>query len=312
MIVTVTLNPSLDEWVSLDTLRTGQLNRARRFGRYPGGKGINVSRVLHELDVPTLALALAGGDDGKLLSQLLAARGIPRRFVTVPGATRNNYQIQTDTPPVITQVNCPGPHVPRRAMGELDATLRALRPRPSYAVLSGSLPPGVPVTIYARLLRWLRQAGVCSVLDTSGAALGEGLKARPWLIKPNRHEAEELLGRSLGAVEDVAEAAMKLTARGPELAMISLGADGAVLAEGATGRVWLATPPAVKVGSPVGAGDSLVAGFVASCAARRTLQDALRLGVACGAAAAMTPGTELCHRQDVNRLKSRVRITLLR
>ena len=146
------------------------------------------------------------------------------------------------------------------------------------------------------------------MLDSSGPALRQGLLAAPWLIKPNRQETEELLGRRLRKLSHVAKAAAGLVARGPQLALISLGADGAVLASRGRTAIWWAKPPTVPVDSTVGAGDSLVAGFVTGYRATRSLEEALRLGVACGAATAMTPGTELCHRKDAERLLPRVTI----
>ena len=135
-----------------------------------------------------------------------------------------------------------------------------------------------------------------------------GLLARPWLIKPNRQEAEELVGFRLSTAARVVRAARALVARGPQLAVVSMGPEGAVLACRASGDAWMAHPPAVKTESAVGAGDSLVAGFVVGWLRSRSLVEALRLGVACGSATAMTPGTELCHRKDVQRVLPRVRI----
>ena len=311
MILTVTLNPSLDEWVYLPRLRLNALNRATTFARYPGGKGINVSRVAHELRAKTRAVALAGGSDVHLLSKLLTHARIPHRFVTVRGATRNNYEIRTDVPRTLTQINCPGPRVSQDALRRLEQLVCRLRPRPACVVFSGSLPPGVPPAIYARLIRKLHRARIPAVLDASGPALREGVAAAPWLIKPNRDEAQELIGRRLRHQADVVRAATQLAARGPDIVIISLGADGAVLASKRPEIVLWATPPTVRVDSAVGAGDALVAGFVVGYQATRSLQEAFRLGIACGSAAAMTSGTELCHRADVQRLLPRVTIRTL-
>jgi len=318
VIATVTLNPSLDEWVELPALRPGRLHRATSFARYAGGKGINVSRVVHELEAATRAFALAGGEDGAILRTLLQRLAIPQAFVTLAGSTRNNYKIQTRAPRLLTEINTPGPRVPKTALRALERRLFRQRPAPRCVVLSGSLSPGVPHDLYRRWIRRLHRLGIPAVLDSSGAALRHGLRARPWLIKPNRHEAEELLQRRLSRMEDVADAASALTAQGPALVIISLGADGAVLA-GRVGspvaalvQAWLARPPVVKADSAVGAGDSLIGGFLVGWARRLNLLEAFRLGVACGAATAMTPGTELCHRADVRRLVGRVTIRRLR
>jgi len=311
MIVTVTLNPSLDEWIRLPSLRVGGLNRAAACARYPGGKGINVSRVVHELGGATFAYALAGGDDGHILCASMDRLGVPHRCVMVhgKGTTRTNYKIQIARPRSLTEVNTPGPPVAPRTLLKLQRMLLSHRPRPRCVVLSGSLPPGVPPTIYAQWMRRLHQQGLPTVLDASGSALRHGLRARPWLIKPNRQEAEELLGYRLTSARMVQRAAQQLAETRADMVLVSLGREGAVLAT--ADGVWRATAPAVRVDSPVGAGDSMIGGFVLSWARHRRLLEAFRLGVAAGSACAMTPGTELCHRADVVRLQSRVVIRRL-
>ncbi len=304
MIVTVTLNPSLDERVCLPTLRLGQLNRASCFERYPGGKGINVSRVVHELRAQSLAVAIAGGDDGHILSRLLDSHHIPHRFVHVNGSTRNNYQLDCDAPKQITQINTPGPTVSMAALARIRRLLDGLKFKTSCVVLSGSLPPGAPATTYQRLIRRLARLKIPTVLDTSGEAMKQGLLAKPWLIKPNRQEAEELLGRRLAGRRQVIRAAHQLAETHASIVVISLGGEGAVLAS--RDQLFVAQSPKVRVGSTVGAGDSLVAGFLLAWLKRRSLIEGLRLGIACGAATAMTSGTELCHREDVRRLLPRV------
>jgi 1-phosphofructokinase family hexose kinase len=306
MIATVTLNPSLDEWVTLPALRLGRLNRASRVERYPGGKGINVSRVVHELGGRTVAFALAGGEDGAILSHRMHGLRIQHEFVTVAGSTRNNYKILT-AGGVLTEINTAGPHAPASALRALRRRLLR-RPLPRCVVLSGSLPPGVPASIYRDVIRSFRRLSVPAVLDASGAALRLGLSARPWLIKPNREEAEELLGRRLSTMDAVVDAVRALLRRGPHAAILSLGKAGAVLGALAPDGVWLARPPAVTVRSAVGAGDSLVGGVVTAWRRGATLLDAFRWGMACGSASAMTPGTELCRRRDVERLLPRVTI----
>lgn len=319
MIATVTLNPSLDEWVEVPTLRVGVLHRARTFARYPGGKGINVSRVIHELGSRSIAYAFVGGGDGDMLRHALARLGIAGIFVPVRGTTRNNYKILTQRPRALTEVNTPGPRVGPADVRRLEQVLLRHGRRPSCVTLCGSLPPGAPADLYARWIRALRLRGVPVVLDTSGTALRRGVAARPFLIKPNRQEAEELLGRRLRARAALIDAARSLVQRGADVVILSLGGDGALLACAQERAVWWAHPPRVRVDSGVGAGDSLVAGFLvgwlgsaraaANRAARRErFLRALRLGVACGTATVMTPGTQLCHRADVRRLLPRVRI----
>lgn len=311
MIATVTLNPSLDEWVHVSRLRLGQLNRATGFARYPGGKGINVSRAIHELGGRTIAFALAGGEDGVILRHHMQRLAIPCEFVTVAGLTRNNYKLLTDHPRTLTELNTPGPPVSSSAIQAIQRRLVQRAARFRVVVFSGSLPPGVPQAIYQRWITLLRHRGIPSVLDASGAALRHGLLAKPWLIKPNRQEAEELLGRRLRRLRTLVDAARTLLQLGPAAVILSLGRDGALLACRLPQGVWLARPPRVKVDSAVGAGDSLVGGFLVGWCRSHSILEAFRLGVATGAATAITPGTELCHRADVKRLLPRVTIRRL-
>ena len=306
MIATVTFNPSLDEWMRLPSLRLGEVNRATGFARYPGGKGLNVSRVIRELGGRTVAFGLAGGEDGMILRELMNRLALPHRFVTVSGTTRNNYKILLERPRTFTEINLPGPVVSVRCLSTLRRQLLTHRPQPSVVALSGSLPPGVPSSTYREWISVLRRRGWPALLDTSGPALREGLAARPWAIKPNREEAEELLGRRLKGVRAAGEAARALLARGPAVVIVSLGAAGAVMASADPDEVWLAIPPDVPVNSTVGAGDSLVGGFLTGWQEGGSLAEAFRLGVACGTATVITPGTELCHQPDVRRILPRV------
>ena len=317
MIATVTLNPSLDEWMSLESLRPGRLNRARGFARYPGGKGINVSRVIHELRGSTVAFGLAGGEDGLILRELLNRRSIRHVLVNVAGVTRNNYKIRTARPPAVTEINTAGPTVSAAVLRALERRLVRWSPRPLCVALSGSLPPGAPARIYRRWIALLRRRRIPVALDASGDALRHGVAARPWLIKPNREEAEALVGRSLATHRRCVAAVRELARRGPTVTILSLGRDGALLglrdghARG-TVSVWRGRAPAVRVNSAVGAGDSLVGGGLSSWVRSHDVLEAFRLGMACGAATAMTPGTELCHRRDVRRLLRRVTIRRVR
>ncbi len=308
MIVTVTLNPSLDEWIRLPSLKMGRLNRATTLVRYAAGKGINVSRVIVELGAPTTAFAISGGEDGLVLRHLMKQLSVPCRFFETSGVTRNNYKVETSSPRSLTEINTPGPYVSVETLHRLKQALVGFRPRPRCVVLSGSLPPGVSADIYRRWIALLRRRGIAVFLDTSGSALRQGLLARPFCIKPNQQEAEELLGYRLSSREAQLKAVRGLLRYGVSMAILSLGKAGAILSCAASSEVWWAQPPKVPVDSTVGAGDSLVAGFVVGWTKGRSPMECLRWAVACGAATAMTPGTELCHRKDVKGLLARVRI----
>ena len=308
LIATLTLNPSLDELFIVRRLRTDDLNRAERMERYPGGKGLNVSRVVRELGGRTIAYGFAGGRDGQWLLDALRRLRVPHRFTPIAGTTRNNVKIVVRQPRGELQINAPGPRVTAAERARLLRALDTARPRPHWLVCAGSLPPGVPMDIYRRLIATARHRGIACALDADGGALRAGLTARPDFIKPNRQEARRLLGRPVRTVGDAARAARRWADGGVRWVVLSLGPTGAVLATRDTRETWLAHPPAVRVDSTIGAGDALVAGFLVTLERGGSAVDALRQGVACGAACAMTPGTELCHRADVERLAPRVRL----
>ncbi len=311
LIATLTLNPSLDEVYTVQRLDPHDLNRAEAMQRYPGGKGINVARVVHELGGATRAHGFAGGRDGQWLADAMDRLGVPHRFTRIDGTTRNNVKIVVCRPHREFQINTPGPRI---AIAELRRLLRDMRvsdPSPAWWVFSGSVPPGVPPAIYRQLVAWAHQQRIPCVLDADGPALRAGLLAHPTCIKPNRAEAERLLGRRLRSLEAVGRAAHALARRGIEHVIISLGRAGAVLAARSTNDVWLARSPVVRVRSTIGAGDALVGGFLLALARGAAATEAFRHGVACGAACVMTSGTELCHRADVRRLLPRVRVRRL-
>jgi 6-phosphofructokinase 2 len=182
--------------------------------------------------------------------------------------------------------------------------MRKIRPSPELLVAGGSVPPGVPVSIYYQVVVEAKRYGVRTVLDSAGQWLEEGIKAKPYLIKPNVHEAEVLLKRELPTEEAVIEAAFDLKEMGIEIVVISMGKDG-IIAVG-DGVIFKAVPPSVRVKSKVGAGDCTIAGLTLKLAYGEPMVEACRLAVAMGTAAVLTPGTELCHRADVEKLLTQV------
>ena len=233
--------------------------------------------------------------------------------VTVQGTTRNNYKILSEHPRMLTEINASGPRVSLLALKEFERRLLHCTPSPRCVALSGSLPPGVPTSIYARWIRAFHKKRIPVLLDTSGISLVQGMRACPWVIKPNRHEAEELLGMRITSNAAILKAAGRLLRRGPEWVLLSMGARGALLAGGKPQQAWWAQAPSIIADSPVGAGDSMVAGFLIGWARKPgwltepgkkldRMACALKLGIAAGTATSLTAGTELCKVSDVRRL----------
>ena len=309
MIATVTLNPSLDRTVTVEELVMDEANRWTSLRRDPGGKGINVSRVIHELGGETVAYGFIGGIDGETLKHLLQQQAVPFDFTPIKGEIRSNFIIADLATYHQTRIDAPGPHIMRHELQKLVQKVKHISPKPDFLVFAGSVPPAVPADIYRQLIEAAKNNGIKTVLDSDNKWLKEGIKAKPNVIKPNVHEAEELLGKHLRSEAAIVKALKALVDRGIEVAVISRGKDGLIAANGK--MVLKAIPPQVEVRSTVGAGDSTIAGLVLKLNEGLGIDEACRWAVAAGTAATLAPGTELCRREDVERLLSKVKIKRL-
>lgn len=297
MIVTVTANPSVDRTIEVDRLEPGGVMRARASRVDAGGKGVNVARALAANGHPAVAVVVAGGPEGSHLLSLLSAAALEVRPVEVTGAIRSNVTI-VDAAGTTTKLNESGPTLSADELAELAGTTShaAAANSAEWVVLSGSLPPGAPIGWYAAMIADLAPIGVRVAVDSSGEALAEAVSAGPDLIKPNREELAELTGRHPDGPGEAAAAARLLLDKGVKAVLVSLGSDGAVLVD-ASGA-WHASAPALNPRSNVGAGDALLAGFLASGATGRT---ALAEGVAWGSAAVTLPGSRMPTATDIDR-----------
>lgn len=287
MIITLTLNPSLDRTIEVDRLTRGEMIRARSARLDPGGKGVNVSRALLGNDVASRAVVTVGGPDGDQLIHLLEIDDIPVRAVRVAGRTRSNVTI-AEPDGVVTKLNEPGGSLSPRELDMVAEAVFAEAGHASWLVACGSLPPGVPGGFYADLCRSVAEAGVRVGIDTSGPPLLAAVEAGPDLVKPNREELAQAVGYPVDTVADVVDAAQRLRARGAKTVLVSLGADGAVLVDDTGVTTGEAHVPAPR--STVGAGDALLAGFLAGGAQGA---EALAEGLAWGAAAVSLPASRM-------------------
>jgi len=285
MIYTITCNPALDCTVRLGKLNQGAINYVDGCVMTPGGKGVNVSRVLNAMGEPNTALGFVAGSNGGMLESALQKMGLCTAFTHLDeGQTRINVKLYGA---VETELNAPGAPVPTEAMARLLHQLDGLSLQPENIVcVCGSRAPGMGVEAYRQMIA---DMGCRVVVDTSGEALLCTLAEKPWLIKPNWAELEALTGRALLTMETVIAAAQELMAQGAQNVLVSLGGDGAVLCAADGTRLYQPAPDGTVVGT-VGAGDSLVAGFVAGYTRTGTMAEALRLGVACGSATAFAEG----------------------
>lgn len=298
MIVTVTLNPSLDRAMEVGRLERGEVIRATAARLDPGGKGVNVSRALLANGVPSVAVLPCGGDEGGQLVRLLEAEGVEVLAVPISGRTRSNVTL-AEPDGTVTKVNEPGPALLRVEFDEITGRVLARAGSADWVVLCGSVPPGMPADTYARLCRRLRTAGIRVAVDTSGPALREAAVAGATLVKPNRDELAEVVGAApaeLAGLADVVAAARQLRSWGAGTVLASLGADGAVLVD--ADGVAAGTCPVARPRSTVGAGDALLAGFLAAGAHGSA---ALAEGLAWGAAAVSLPGSRMPGPADIAR-----------
>ncbi|MFN8352987.1 MAG: 1-phosphofructokinase family hexose kinase [Spirosomataceae bacterium] len=305
MILTLTLNPSIDKSTTVNGLVPEQKLRCSVPHYEPGGGGINVARAIHKLGGQARALFLAGGYSGAFFQELITNEGIPFEAIGIAGATRENFIVVDTSTNQQYRFGMDGPTV---STSECQLLLDkvAIYPNLSYVVGSGSLPLGVPSSFYGEVAKICRQKNVRLILDTSGKALQEAADIGVYLLKPNLAELSALVGVSELQLDEVDEAALHIIHKGNcEVVVVSLGAAGALLvSKEGTQHV---PAPTVKKRSTVGAGDSMVAGMTLSLTQGRSLLETVRYGVACGSAATMNEGTELCNLDDVERLYARMR-----
>ncbi|NQT31863.1 MAG: 1-phosphofructokinase [Deltaproteobacteria bacterium] len=306
MIATITLNPSLDQHITVDGLVVDGTNRWSRLHRYAGGKGIDVSRAVHEMEGRTVAYGFIGGPVGRAVEILLDEEEVPFSFTPIHRETRTNFIITDSKTSKQTRIDAPGPHISKSEFERFQRKMLRMRPSPDLIVMGGSLPPGIPSDVYYSMIMEAKTFGVRAILDSDAQWLAEGIKAKPYLVKPNVREAEGLLGRELATEDAIIKAALDIVDMGVKIAVISRGSEGIIAAT--SKEVLKAIPPEVKVRSAVGAGDCTIAGLALKLANEESLSKACRLAVALGTAAVLTPGTELARRSDVEALLPQVKI----
>lgn len=305
-VVTLTLNPTIDKSASIDHVVPERKMRCHSPRFEPGGGGINVARALKKLGSTPVAWYLAGGPPGQTLRQLLEREHIEQRPFPIREWTRENFTVLEEATTMQYRFGMPGPEVQEAEWRQVLEALQAIDPTPDYLVASGSVPPGVPDDIYAQVARICQDRNIRLIADTSGAALKALVREAVYLIKPNIGELAALEGRDIEGQSHLEETTAKLVGDGCcEAVVVSLGDRGALLST-AEEQVHLPAP-IVPVESKVGAGDSMVAGITHALVQGRSLREAACFGVAAGAAAVMTPGTELCRREDTERLYQQLR-----
>lgn len=300
MIYTITLNPSIDYILSMDHLEAGSLNRSHNETILPGGKGINVSRVLKRLNIDSTVFGFGGGFTGRYIEEFLQKEGISSRFVQVNGLSRINVKIMADQE---TEINANGPAIEESDLKNLLQMVAGLKSG-DVLVLAGSIPASIPKTFYQTIAEAIQGKDILLVVDAEKNLLEPVLSYRPFFIKPNHHELGEMFHTTIKTVEDAIHYGKKLLERGVQNVIVSMAEKGSVLLT--EQAVWQADVPQGKLKSSVGAGDSTVAGFLAGIARGYSLEKAFQLANASGSATAFSIG--LCTKDQVEQLFDQVKV----
>lgn len=305
MIVTLTVNPAIDRTLTVDRLAFEDRAYVRSNRESPGGRGINAACVIHSFGGETLAMMTCGGESGKRLERQLSCCGFPVVCVPIRNETRTNLTI-TDKHGLTVNLNEAGPPMEKEEIALLEKTVSEQLDRAAWLMVCGSLPPGVPQGIYAKFISMARRKKVKTLLDADGAALREGIEARPTVVTPNQQEAERLLNRALLTRAHFLDAAERVRAMGAESVVLSLGSRGAVGSY--EGEIVEAIPPRIDAVCPIGSGDALAAAYVWAISRKDDHEDALRWGVASGTASAALPGMRFADLRQAGEIYRQVEV----
>ncbi|TCS81818.1 1-phosphofructokinase [Tepidibacillus fermentans] len=305
MITTITLNPSVDRRYVVQDFQVGNLFRTHQFEATAGGKGLNVARVIKQFGEDVLTTGFIGGKNGEFILEQLTEQGIKNDFIQITGETRNCIAILSKDV-VQTEILESGPKVTSEQIELFLQKYERILQDSSVLVASGSLPEGVPESMYYELIIRAKKKGKPFILDTSGSALREGLNASPFLIKPNKSELELLMNRPIESEEEIIKAAKEISQNGVEFVVVSLGSDGAIIIHKDLG--YKVKIPKIEVKNPVGSGDSMVAGLAIGLYKNYGIEDMLKLGVACGTANAMEIGTGQIRKANVESMFKNVKV----
>ena len=296
MIYTVTFNPSLDYIVAVDNFTCGVVNRTKEEMIFPGGKGINVSIVLNNLGLQSTALGFIAGFTGREISDGVAAMGVASDFIELrEGISRINVKIKSQEE---SEINGQGPMIHDDELEMLYKKLDGIQDG-DILVLAGSIPNTLPEDIYEKIMARLQEKDIKIVVDATKDLLLNVLKYHPFMIKPNNHELGEMFGVVLKTNDEIIHYAKELQKRGARNVLISMAGDGAILVD-ENGQTFISAPPKGTVKNSVGAGDSMVAGFIAGYLKSENYEDALKMGLATGSASAFSEG--LATKEEVYQL----------
>lgn len=305
-ILTVTLNAALDKTYSFDHFAVNSVHRPQKITALPGGKGLNVARVLHTLDVNVLATGFVGGYIGKCIVQELNKQGLPNDFQEVKEESRLCINILDEKSGTSTEILEDGAHIsPEEVQGFLEK-FKILSQEAKVVVMSGSIPLGVSINIYRELIEIAKENKAITILDTSGAGFTEGVKAKPFMVKPNKAELEKACNTVLPTINDIKSVMQNIMNEGISLFALSMGEKGSLV--GYKGEFYVAYPPRIKAVNPVGCGDAYVAGFALGLVKGMYIEDVIKLATAVAASNALHHGAGIVEKSEVEKLLKDVEI----
>jgi len=309
MIITVTLNPAIDKTIEIDEFKIGNVNRIVSTRVDVGGKGINVSKVIKELQHKSLALGFLGGGSGNQIKKYLDDSNIRNDFLTVKGETRTNLKIIDKVNNTHTDINENGPSVTLSDITNMKEKIIEYCEEKSLVVLSGSVPSGINSSIYAEIIKDIKNKGGKVILDADGDMLMQGMKAGPYLVKPNIDELEKAFGISIDNENKIIEISKKILEYGVKYVVISLGGEGSMFIS--RDKIAKVAGLQVEVKSTVGAGDSMVAAMAVAIENNYDFEETIKLACATSTANVMTEGTQTGKFEDIERLKKQISIKYL-
>ena len=309
MITSISLNPSIDRTLTVEGFTPGGLNRVLSSGDVAAGKGINVALTVSALGLNAECVGFMYRDSAPLFEKRLMMNSAAYSFVWCEGSVRTNIKVLDQTTQTITEINEPGVMVSESDLKRMAEMVALHAENSDYMVMAGSLPPGCPPDYYRMLIQSVEGLGCRCVLDADGEALKKGLEAKPFMIKPNRHELEKMVGHKFSSIQEIRDAAMRYIDLGVSIVAVSLGGDGALITDG--DESLYAPVLNIDVQSTVGAGDSMVAGLVCGCMGDFDLENTFRMGVACATARCMTEGHKVVDKTIYKALLDKVRIERL-
>jgi len=310
LIRTITLNPAVDKTVEIDNFKVGNVNRVSTQRVDAGGKGINVSKVIKSLGGESKALGLLAGRNGQFIKSYLDSIEIDNKFIFVNGETRTNIKVIDKINGTNTDINEPGTFIPEEDLQKVELSIFDNLSKDSIVIFSGSVPQGIPKSIYGKWINKAKGLGIKTVLDADGELLKEGIEAGPYMVKPNIHELEKFFNKKLESTEAVIEAAKSLLNYGINEVVVSLGEDGALFIN--KEEIILAHGLSVQVKSTVGAGDSMVAALAYSMEKGLKLEETVILSVATSAANVMTSGTQPADINEISGLMKDVKFEYIK